>query len=143
MSAELLPFQAHRFPSLESNLTQLLAIDHGTVIGSAWTRSLGLIYKHIHLKDVCGALVYTHPLATTAPFPQMSFVFYVMVPALALAMVAETVTWEAPNKMPLKEAELSRCRGTRNIITRFATGYHVSTLVSRENFLALGSLDKA
>ena len=71
----------------------------------------------------------------------MSFVLYAMV--LALAMVAETVTWKAPNTTPLKEAELSRCRGTRDIITRFAAWYHVPTLVSRVNFLALELSDTA
>ena len=73
----------------------------------------------------------------------MSFVLYAKMPVLALAIVAETVTWKAPNATPLKEAGFSGYRGTRDVITRFATGYHVSTLVSRENFLALGSLDKA
>ena len=73
----------------------------------------------------------------------MNFVFYAMVPALALAMVADTVTWKAPGAMPLKEAEFSRYRGTRNIVTRFAAWYHIPTLVSKVSFLALELSDTA
>ncbi|TBU32576.1 hypothetical protein BD311DRAFT_775210 [Dichomitus squalens] len=59
----------------------------------------------------------------------MSIVFLAKVLALALAMVAEAVTWKAPNPTPPTEAELSRYRGGRDMGTLYAPWYHLPVLV--------------